>query len=68
MYRNLEAEMVRRGVSRLDIADAIQKRYQAVSLKLNGKSKFTLDETIAIKNKFFPDCDVEFLFDFQPTP
>lgn len=42
MYRNLEAEIVRRKISKEEIAKAIGKSYVTFTLKLSGKSSFFL--------------------------
>lgn len=61
-YKNLEAQMIIKGVTRKDLADFLQVRYATISDKLRGKSSFTLDEAISIKRKFFPKCNLENLF------
>lgn len=63
MYRNLEAEMVRMGVYRKDVAKSLGVRYATVVQKLNGKYRFSLDEAFAIKEKFFPNLSLEYLFE-----
>ena len=63
MYRNLEAEMARTGVTRGDIAKFLGVRYATVIDKIKGKSRFYLDEAIKIQKRFFPKCSVEYLFE-----
>lgn len=62
MYRNLEAEMVRNGVTRKDIAEFLNIRYATIIDKMNGKYQFKLDEALAIKSRFFPNLSIEYLF------
>lgn len=62
MYRNLEAEMVRNGIYRKDLAKLLNVRYATVVQKLNGRYKFNLDEAFNIKNTYFPNFDIEYLF------
>lgn len=62
MFRNLEAELVRRNLSRSDLALAIGKSYGTVSQKMCGRIPFTLNEARKIKEVFFPDCNIEYLF------
>jgi DNA-binding XRE family transcriptional regulator len=62
MLRNLYAEMVRVGVSREELADEIGVNYNTIGMKINGKSKFYLDEAIRIRDKFFPECKLEYLY------
>lgn len=63
MYRNLEAEMVREGITRKDLAELLDVRYATVVDKLKGKFSFTLDEAFKIKNGFFSDLSFEYLFE-----
>lgn len=62
MYRNLLAEMARRGISKKDLANFLDMRYPTVVDKTNGKSRFYLDEAFKIRDRFFPDCEIEYLF------
>ncbi|MEA0555598.1 helix-turn-helix transcriptional regulator [Lysinibacillus irui] len=61
-FPNLEAELARQGIQRKDIAEKIGVRVATVSDKLNGKYPFTLDEATAIKNIFFPNLSMDYLF------
>ena len=61
-YINLEAEMVRKGMSKKDIAETLGVRIATVYNKLSGKHPFTLDEALKIKNKHFPGFTLEYLF------
>ncbi|MHB8065798.1 MAG: hypothetical protein ACYDG2_24810 [Ruminiclostridium sp.] len=65
MFRNLRAEMARKGLSAKEIAAAIGMSEKALGHKLNGRSEFTRKEMCEIKNKFFNDRDLtyEYLFD-----
>ena len=65
MYKNLEAEMARLGISRKDISRLLNVRYATIIWKLNGKSRFFYDEAIAIKKTFFPTSNVEYLFETE---
>jgi DNA-binding XRE family transcriptional regulator len=62
MYRNLEAEMVRKGIKRKDISKLLHVRYATVVQKLNGKYKFNLEEAFKIKEHCFPELSLEYLF------
>ena len=61
-YRNLEAEMKRSNIKRKDIAEKLNVRYATVTDKVNGKSKFSFDEALFIKNNYFPSLSLEYLF------
>ena len=63
MYRNLRAEMARNDVTIKDIAESLGVRHATICDKLNGKYRFYYDEAYAIKTRFFPDCELEYLFE-----
>ncbi len=63
MLANLRAEMVRNGVPPKKIAEFLNVRYQTVIDKLNGKYTFSFDDALAIKKEFFPDKELEYLFE-----
>jgi plasmid maintenance system antidote protein VapI len=62
MHRNLRAEMAREGITMVDIADFLNLRYATVNEKVNGKYRFYYDEALKIKQRFFPDRSLEYLF------
>lgn len=62
MYRNLEAEIARSGVTRKEIANVIGCTVGTVCQKLNGKSAFTLPEAKTIKDFLAVDIPIEDLF------
>lgn len=62
MFKNLEAEMIRRSVSREGIADFLNQSYNTVCKKMRGDAVFDLDEAFAIRDRFFPGCNLEYLF------
>lgn len=49
-------------VSLVDLADLLGVRYQTVADKINGVSDFKFGEALLIKNEYFPEYDIEFLF------
>ncbi len=67
MYMNLKAEMVRHGVRDVDIAERIGISDRAFRNKISGRSEFGVKQAIQIRNKFFPDLDVEYLFRDDPS-
>ena len=62
MYRNLEAELARNGISRADIAKALNVAIPTVSDKLNSANRLKLGEAIAIRDTFFPGMSIDYLF------
>lgn len=62
VFKNLQAEMVRRGVTAVAIAKAIKKTEKSTRAKLAGKYPFTLPEAKTVRDMFFPGMDLDFLF------
>ncbi len=62
IYKNLEAEMVRKDITRSDLAELLQVRYATIIDKLNGKSSLSFDEALKIKKTYFPKMNLESLF------
>ena len=52
MYRELEAKIAYRGISKKQMAEEIHMNYNTLLAKIGGKSKFTLDEAVTIKDSF----------------
>lgn len=67
MYRNLEAELARKGITRTTVAAELGLTLGTLSLKLSGKSNLTLPEAIKIKKIIGVDLPLEFLFDVSET-
>lgn len=64
LYPNLNAEMARYRIKRKDIADKFYNgRVATVSERLNGKYPMDIDEAIAIRDEFFPNLTIDYLFD-----
>lgn len=62
MYRNLEAELARKQVSRKELADKLGITPTTLSFKLNGKSELSLVECVEIKKLLGVDEPIEYLF------
>ena len=62
MYRNLEAELARNGITKTNVAAELGLTLGTLSLKLNGKSNLTLPEAIKIKTIIGGNLSLEYLF------
>lgn len=62
MYSNLRAEMARQRVTIQGIASVIGVGRDSASQKLSGKTPITLADAFKIKEAYFPDSDVRYLF------
>lgn len=62
MFKNLEAEMVRYGVSNQDLADCIGVNERTMRSFRACSSKISWEDAQKIRNKFFPQFRLEYLF------
>lgn len=68
MYKNLEAEMARKGITKKDLSETLNLRYATILDKMNGNSRFFYDEAVRIKETFFQDLSIEYLFEKTEPP
>ena len=62
-YPNLAAEMARRGVTARDLATLLGKNVATIYPKLRpGKPDFKTRDAFAIKDRYFPNLTVDYLF------
>lgn len=61
-FENLRAEMARKNINVGDIANALHIARGTVGYKLSRKRPLTLDEAYIIANTFFPEKNVDYLF------
>ena len=66
--KNLLAEMARSGVQIQDIQNLLGCTDRTVRNKLDGKTEFSVNEALKIRNALFPGLRVEYLFaeTFEP--
>jgi len=62
MYRALEAEIVRQGLNKKNLAKDLSMSYGTLCVKLKGDYSFTLDEAIEIKKIVRTDMPIDDLF------
>ena len=65
MYRNLEAEMARAGMTQNKLAELIGITPTTLSLKLNGKSLLSLKECTTIKKALNSNLSIDYLFNAE---
>lgn len=63
MFPNLCAEMTRHAVETVDVARVTHRTAKTVRDKINGKADFTLPEIYAIRDAFFPNLSIDYLFE-----
>lgn len=62
MFPNLAAEMARRKITNVHLAERIHKTPTTLGLKLNGKAPLSLAECVEIKNAIDPALKLDYLF------
>jgi hypothetical protein len=63
LFSTLKAEIARRGLKPVDVvAEALGVSPKTAYNKITGASKFTLNETVSIRDKYFPGMTLEELF------
>lgn len=62
MYRFLKGEMIKRNISRKDLAKLIGKSQTTINCKLRGEYSFTYDEAVTIYKNYFSDLNIFELF------
>lgn len=62
MFPNLEAEMARKKITQLKLAEMLGITPTTLSFKLSGKSTLSLRECVEIKKNAFPDKTLDYLF------
>lgn len=63
LYKNLEAEMVRKGITRYKLANMLGINNGTMSLKLNGKSEISLKLACQIRDLLNNELSLDYLFD-----
>ena len=62
-YRNLKAEMARKDITIKDLMAVTGKSRPGISNNLNGRGRFTVEESLAIRRAYFPEMSIDYLFE-----
>lgn len=66
-YPNLEAEIARSGVTRIQIANLLKRDKSTVSTWIKGsRGGFSVHDAQVIRNTFFPGMSLDYLFSDVP--
>lgn len=65
MYRKLEGLLIENNISKQYLAKLLGITYNTLLLKMNGKSRFTLDESFKIKDILNTTLTLEELFQIK---
>lgn len=60
--KNLLAEMARYGVTKENIRETLGCSAKTVDNKLGGKTEFSVNEAILIRDTYFPGMRIKYLF------
>lgn len=61
-YFILKREMEKRHITVQSIAELLRLRLGRVESRLNGRDNFSIEEAVRIRDAFFPDMEIGFLF------
>ena len=59
---NLGAEMKRKKITRHDIATLLGLSYRTIHSRFNGESEWGYSECVKVRDTFFPDMELSYLF------
>lgn len=59
---NLKGEMAKRNIKVEDIANELNIHRNSASNKINGDTSFSIEEAVKIKDAYFPDLSLKYLF------
>ncbi len=60
---NLKGEMAKRNIKVEDIANALNIHRNSASNKINGDTSFSIEEAVKVKETYFPDLSLKYLFE-----
>lgn len=66
MLPNLKAEMARFDIKKKDVAELLNLSPKTISVKMNNKGEFTRVEMCKIKEQFFSQFSLDYLFSDRP--
>lgn len=68
MFGNLKSEFVKRNLQpSVEIAKALKCNERTARNKLNGVTRFTVEDAKSIKKTYFPKISIEYLFATDET-
>lgn len=67
MFKNLLVEMMRKDITKRMIAQELHKSYETIKNRFKGKTQWKENEMFGIRDKFFPDQTIEYLFEKTTT-
>lgn len=62
MYKNLKIEMLKANISQKEIAAFLKVHENTIGNKISGNGNFSIEEVFKIKERYFPNHELEYLF------
>lgn len=59
--------MKRHNISRMDIANLLNVSYSTIHSRFNGNSEWIYNECVLIRNSFFPELTLDYLFSTEES-
>ena len=63
---NLKGEMAKRNITAEKFAQLLGIHRNSVANKINGDSSFSIEEAMKIKEEYFPELELKYLFQKEP--
>lgn len=60
---NIKGEMAKRNIKVEDIANVLNIHRNSASNKINGDTSFSIEEAVKVKETYFPDLSLKYLFE-----
>lgn len=67
MLHNLISELAIKKITKKKLSDETGISQRALYDKMNGRTEFTLDEMLIIRDTFFPDLTLDYLFEIEES-
>lgn len=63
MLHNLENIRKKQGVTKVELGDLLEVKYQTITEKIEGNSSFKFEEALLIQRTYFPEYELTYLFE-----
>lgn len=60
---NLKGEMAKRNIKVEDVASTLKIHRNSASNKINGDTSFSIEEAVKIRDTYFPELSLKYLFE-----
>lgn len=60
---NIKGEMAKRNIKVEDVANVLNIHRNSASNKINGDTSFSIEEAVKVKDTYFPDLSLKYLFE-----